>query len=229
MLSSKSFFYEESDNSKRCINLEISGEWYGQELRAKLQCGVGGKKRRFDNRHISKITFNDTKIYGNAEGLFKWMTRLNIVDGTLDVSCVSNMSEMFADCRAINSIDLKDWNVSNLCLANEMFKNCYNLRRLPIGRWNTSSLIEANEMFKNCEHLENLEIDNWNTDNLKEYNGIFSGCPNSKYFQVPEKMKWYTQIYASKGDKPEQTAAFHKDWRTAFIEWDNIKKEELSL
>ena len=95
----------------------------------------------------------------------------------LDTSNVMDMSSMFN--RTIfnsDSLDLSDWDVSNVKFTTNMFCYCNTIKYLDLSNWNTQSLTTMYGIFYYCKNLEYLNLSNWDTSNIKSAQRMFNGC-----------------------------------------------------
>ena len=77
-----------------------------------------------------------------------------------NVSKVTNMRDMFAQCRNFNC-DLSKWDVSQVKDMEGMFTRCENFDS-DLGNWDVSHVKDMGEMFKNCIKFSGKGLDNWN-------------------------------------------------------------------
>ena len=112
----------------------------------------------------------------------------------LDFNGITDMSNMFRDCRSIKTIPLLD--TSNVINMSYMFYNCTSLQTIPllntsrvtnmanmfgycklqtIPLLNTSNVTDMNYMFFNCNDLQTIPpIDTSNVTNMED---MFFSCP----------------------------------------------------
>ena len=57
-----------------------------------------------------------------------------------------------------------------------MFCDCTNLKSLDLSNFNTSDVSDMSYMFANCEKLKSLDISSFNTSNATNIDNIFYGC-----------------------------------------------------
>ena len=65
----------------------------------------------------------------------------------LDTSNVTNMSNMFSDCRSLTSLDLSSFNTSKVTDMRYMFYGCSKLTSLDLSSFNTSNVTNMGSMF----------------------------------------------------------------------------------
>ena len=92
-----------------------------------------------------------------------------------DVSNVTDMSYMFYNCAVIKSIDVSNWNVVNVTNMHSMFNNCSSLTTLDISSWNVSNVTDMGYMFHYCFALTSLDVSNWNVGKVTTFCSMFSG------------------------------------------------------
>lgn len=129
--------------------------------------------------HDANLNVIDTSKITDMGGLFKEHINdiENIDISEWDVSNVTNMEEMFADCKKFNS-DLSEWNVHSLRKAFAMFNNCENFDS-DLSNWDVTNLEEAKSMFHNCKKFDS-NLSNWDITSLEECEYMFAGAEKFK-------------------------------------------------
>lgn len=97
-----------------------------------------------------------------------------------DVSNVTHMGWMFAECTNLSGEYLRDWDVSNVKDMCCMFYACRNLgTNLGINilhKWDVSNVKDMYGMFTKCENLECAGLANWDVSNVTRMGWMFDGC-----------------------------------------------------
>ena len=104
---------------------------------------------------------------------------------------VNNMSNMFYYCSSLKSLpDISFWDTSNVNNMSYMFANCSSLLSLPdISLWDTSKVNDMSYMFGSCSSLLSLpDISKWNTSKVNKMNYIFGMC--TSLISLPDISKW---------------------------------------
>ena len=96
----------------------------------------------------------------------------------IDTSNVTNMSNMFRDCKNFTYVDISNWDTSNVTNMNSIFYNCESLISLDLSSWDTSKVTDMNTMFSGCRNLTSLDLSSWNTSNVTTMSYMFSACQN---------------------------------------------------
>ena len=106
--------------------------------------------------------------------------------GDIDVSGITDMSNLFYEDEDCNEIKRKDfsgiesWDVSNVTDMSYMFFGCESFNK-PIGNWDVSNVTDMSYMFNWCSAF-NQSLENWNVSNVTDMSYMFYGC---KSFNKP--------------------------------------------
>lgn len=95
---------------------------------------------------------------------------------TLDTSKVENMNSMFAECVALEQLDLSKWDVSKVTDMELMFGNCESLKALDVSKWKTDSLRDIYGAFSGCSSLKSLNLEAWDTSHITHVASAFRNC-----------------------------------------------------
>ena len=99
---------------------------------------------------------------------------------------------MFRDCQNLNSLDLSNFNTSNVNDMGSMFDGCNKLKQIKgINNFDTSKVKNMNSMFQNCNELEYLDLSYFNTVNVTNMKKMFNKCYKLK------KIKGINDFYIS--------------------------------
>ena len=107
----------------------------------------------------------------------------------LDVSLVEDMSNLFSICYSydLESIDVSNWNVSNVEYMIGMFYECSSLESINVSKWDISKCRNISGMFYGCSSLKSIDVSNWNVSNVEYMIGMFNGC-NFDYKKEDNKL-----------------------------------------
>ena len=136
---------------------------------------------------VFKAGFRD-ETHTTCSSWFCGCTNLTSIEGieNLNTSYVNYMSEMFAQCSNLETLDLSHFNTENVVNMSKMFYGCTKLHDLNISCFNTENVKYMNEMFDGCSSLETLDLSHFNTRNVL-YSGLnymFNGCSNLSSLDV---------------------------------------------
>ncbi len=121
------------------------------------------------------VSFKENDI--SLKGLFKGLVNIEKIEGLnkLDTSHVTNMSQMFAECK-LPQIDVSNFDTSQVTDMSGMFQYCKNLEEIDVSNFNTSQVIDMNYMFSFCDALTKLDVSNFETSQVTDMTGMFAGC-----------------------------------------------------
>jgi len=114
----------------------------------------------------------------NSRYLFNGFSKLESIEGLeyFDTSSASNMRYMFADCKALRSLDLSHFDTSNAINMSSMFNNCNSLTDLNLSSFNTKNVTDFSFMFENCRNLVNLDLSSFTNEKAQNFRNMFSEC-----------------------------------------------------
>ena len=118
---------------------------------------------------------------------------------------------MFGSCRGLTSLDLSNWDVSNLNDMYNMFASCKNLEVLNLSYWNLNNDMERS--FYGCSSLHTIRLDDCNSNTI---NKVISSsefptntisevtrtiyCKRSEAYDLEPPTNWVFE-YVTEGDE----------------------------
>ncbi|MCQ2131291.1 MAG: DUF285 domain-containing protein [Bacteroidales bacterium] len=141
---------------------------------------AAGTLWEFLDGQVLRIQTSADKIIApvNSSGLFRKYYKVESIANLnkLDMSGVTDMSSMFADCYELTSIALPV-NTGSVADMNYMFYNCVKLQSITgIDNLNTGSVTNMYGMFKDCPALSALDVTHFDTQNVTNMSQMFNGC-----------------------------------------------------
>ena len=92
---------------------------------------------------------------------------------------MDNMMGFFDNCENIYSVDLSNFDSSNVIDMGLMFNECYALEEIVgLNYLNTKKVTKMDSMFHGCENLINLDLSSFNTSNVTDMSFMFAQCIN---------------------------------------------------
>ena len=89
---------------------------------------------------------------------------------------LTDMASMFSGCASLVSLDLTNFDTSQVEFMQELFKGCKSLEYLDISTFDTINVIQMESMFENCITIKNISLKNFYTPNLKQIYNMFYNC-----------------------------------------------------
>ena len=129
---------------------------------------------------ITSIKFNDciyTSDVMNMSDMFSDCQALNSLDlSSFNTAKVTTMAGMFSNCQALESLDLSSFNTSKVTNMINMFASS-GLQSITFGElFNTSNVTTMLRMFENCSSLTTIDFSGFDTSNVTSMSSMFSGC-----------------------------------------------------
>ena len=131
--------------------------------------------------NIKNIIFDKSfKTYAptSLEQFFSGSSTLETISGLeyLNTANVMDMSDMFADCQKLSSLDLSKFNTEKVTNMSSMFEDCLELSSLDLSNFNTKEVKHMNSVFRGCSALTSLDLSNFNTEKVESMGNMFEGC-----------------------------------------------------
>lgn len=128
---------------------------------------------RIINFNKFEVNEKTIKMSNMFSGCFK-LASLDISDW--NTSNVKDMSYTFEGCSSLISLDISGWDTSNVTFMGYIFSGCSCLTSLDLSDWDISNMKNLPSIFSGCSGLTNLDVSSWDTSNITNMVGIFSGC-----------------------------------------------------
>ena len=135
---------------------------------------------------ITKVVFDTSFANARPTSCYKWFYwcgNLNQVEGikNLNTKEVTNMVDMFCDCRDLSSLDVSGFNTGKVTDMSGMFYDCISLKLLDVTNFNTANVTNMQGMFYSCFALTTIYAsDNFVTGKVTDGSNMFSNCTNLK-------------------------------------------------
>lgn len=129
----------------------------------------------------TKVVFKPSFANAEVTSCYRWFwnfSALKTVTGLeyLKTSNVTNMSEMFANCFELTSLDLSKFGTSEVTKMSYMFSFCSSLTSLDLSSFDTSNVTDMSNMFSYCSALETLDLSSFKTSNWASMDNMFHMC-----------------------------------------------------
>ena len=127
----------------------------------------------FNISNVTAVTESNNANCGMFSGMFS-LSELKLPQNFI-TSKITLLRSMFENCRSLISLDLSDWDTSNVTSMEYMFNGCY-VKSLDLSGWDTSKVTNMNRMFYNCSGLTELDLSSFDTSKVTSMGSMFSGC-----------------------------------------------------
>ncbi|MCM1233726.1 MAG: BspA family leucine-rich repeat surface protein, partial [Ruminococcus flavefaciens] len=105
---------------------------------------------------------------------FKDLSSIDLSD--FNTSQIVDMNHMFYNCNYLYSLDVSGFDTGKVTDMSYMFAGCSDLKSLDLGNFNTGSVTDMSCMFDDCSYLKSLDISNFNTVSVTNMDSMFYGC-----------------------------------------------------
>ena len=126
---------------------------------------------------IEGLAYLDTSQVTDMSNMFYGCSALQTLDvSKFDTSRVTNMGSMFNGCSALQTLDVSSFNTSQVTSMRAMFAGCSTLQTLGVSKFDTSRVRNMSAMFSFCRALQTLDMSSFNTNQVRDMSGMFSFC-----------------------------------------------------
>lgn len=101
-----------------------------------------------------------------------------------NASQVVDMSQMFLNCFFIESLNFDKFITSHVEYMSWMFNGCRSLKQLDLARFDTSHVTMMNKMFDGCSSLESINLSGFNTSQVFDMISMFADCNSLKHLDL---------------------------------------------
>lgn len=128
-----------------------------------------------------KLTVNGTGDLSGDRGYysenFAWSRyKDQITSAEINVRGMTDASCLFSGCSNMVSVDLSNFDTSNVTEMGGMFEMCSNLSSLDVSGFDTSNVTDMSGMFSRCSNLTNLDVSGFDTSNVMGMEYMFAMC-----------------------------------------------------
>ena len=153
--------YAMFDNATETLTFSYKG--FKPEGAYELNEGGNNPEWISKNSYVKKVVFNASFANARPTSCFSWFRgceNLTTIEGIeyLNTENVENMSSMFRDCYALESLDLSSFNTAKVTSMSRMFYICKALTTIYASdKFVTNQVTNGNDMFYGCEKLNGYD------------------------------------------------------------------------
>lgn len=141
----------------------------------------------------------DTSKVTTMRNMFDQCMKLISLDlSSFNTENVEDMQFMFRACNKLTELDVSKFDTSKVKNMNGMF-SYVTLTSLDLKNFNTTNVTELVEMFAGCLNLSYIDIRNFNVTNITDSTSVFDTVPDSCNIIVNylEQKNWIIALYPS--------------------------------
>ena len=141
-----------------------------------------------DNNELYEVYIgSDNGITSITSGnsLFSGYTSLISLDlSNFDTSNVTDMENMFYGCTSLTSLDVSSFDTSKVKNMKLMFYQCKSLTSLDLSNFDTSNVESMHCMFGNCSKLTEINVSSFDTSNVINMGFLFANDSSLNYLNL---------------------------------------------
>ena len=168
-----------SDNKSKNVTQSYNHAWIQEYIDRLLQ----NDATLWHDENFMKILTTETPLYkakSKEEIRTIYKAGLELIGPSfplrfIDVSEITDMSEMFRLIEDGEFCGIDNWNVSNVTDMKYMFANCTHFRGI-VNDWDVSNVTDMTGMFRGCKRFDGNGLENWDVSNVKYMNSMFNNC-----------------------------------------------------
>ena len=92
---------------------------------------------------------------------------------------LTTCENMFRGCRSLTSVNLSNFDTSNVTSMDSMFNNCSGLTSVNLSSFDTSNVTNMSYMFNNCSGLTSINLSNFDTSKVTSMSYMFGGVKST--------------------------------------------------
>ena len=128
---------------------------------------------------IENISYLNTSEMTDMSDMFYNCKKLQSLDvSNFNTAKVENIRYMFDGCEKLQSLNVSNFNTAKVKDMSGMFSKCYKLQSLNVSNFNTAKVEYMKSMFFSCYNLQSLDLSNFNTENVTTMEDMFYNCGN---------------------------------------------------
>lgn len=118
----------------------------------------------------------NTEKLTSTRGMFADCSKLKTLDlGNFDFTNIVDLSHMFSGCRSLKVIHA-NFNSTVAENLDSMFLDCQMLTEIDLSNMKTGKVTTMSDLFMGCESLGQLDLSNFDTSNTSIMDGMFADC-----------------------------------------------------
>lgn len=147
-----------------------------KEVESSGMVNINGLFSFFSGGRLDLKRFDTSKVESMA-GTFM-CSKLYAIDGIERFCKVSNKTLLrtFYMCRNFDSLNLENWDVSNVSSLRETWAGCDRLVEVKLETWRVNKVRSLNSAFFGCKSIRRLDLSDWVTESLEDLTQMTELC-----------------------------------------------------
>ena len=123
---------------------------------------------------------------GDVDGIPWEEYRDEIKTAKIDVKGMTYARGLFEDCKNMTSVDLSDFDTSEITVMWDMFRGCSSLTSIDLSGFDTSNVYDMDALFEGCRSLTVLDLSNFDMAKVQYSTNMLYGCNNLEKIYTPK-------------------------------------------
>ena len=121
----------------------------------------------------------------SCNNMFNGLTNIKSIDlSDFDTSQVTDMSKMFNGCTKLESLNLQNLKLSAAENLNSMFQSCYSLRQIDSSNLDASHVKTMSGMFSQCSSISSINLSNLKLGSVIDMSYLFDRCMSTSQIDL---------------------------------------------
>lgn len=185
------------DNNEYNLNKDII---FDNDCKKEIKIDIYGFLNYGEYKNIFENTDYDSSINIDLDSSYflKYYMRFkkcNFTDIKINMpenKCLTNLNSMFEESKNLKSVDLSNFDTTNIKSMNLMFYECTNIENINLANFNTKEVQDMRCMFAECFNIENLNLESFKINQNLDVYHIFNHIKRKNLVITDE---FYLYIY----------------------------------
>lgn len=144
------------------------------------------------------LSLLNTSMVTNMNNMFKDCKASTLDLSNFDTSLVTKMSLMFEGCIYLDTLNISSFDTSKVTAMDRMFASCQMLTSLDLSNFDITAINNGklNQMFSDCRALKTLDLSSFNTSRITEMLSMFQNCTSLETIYASTNFV-VNQVYSS--------------------------------
>ena len=135
-----------------------------------------------ESADVKKVVIEESFADFKPKTCNRWFfqcTNLAEIEGlnNINSSELNDMSYMFYQCKALESIDFSKFDAQNVTNMASLFEQCEKLETIDLSGFDTKNVTNMSSMFWGCSILKTIFVsETWTTSAVDSWSSIFANC-----------------------------------------------------
>ena len=126
----------------------------------------------------------DTSNITDMHYMFYMSSLTSINLSNFDTSNVTLFDSMFASCSNLTSVNLSNFDISNAIDISSMFSSTKKLTQLDLSHFIAPNVTNTRYMFNSCSELTYIDLSNLTFENVTDIRNMFNDCKKLMYIDL---------------------------------------------